>query len=180
MQLNEETITISLAEYKKLTRKKEKKEEQKKKSLENQGKKVKLKKEKELQAQERNKLNKRIHEEKKRELANERAERLRINATESEKKFKIYLKLLGYKYSFQYPVYPNNSFFIVDFFLPKERLVIEIDGGYHKDYKQKAKDKLRDQIIYKECGFRTIRITNEEVYSRGETYFKELLKSVTK
>jgi hypothetical protein len=31
MQLNEETITISLAEYKKLTRKKEKKEEQREK-----------------------------------------------------------------------------------------------------------------------------------------------------
>lgn len=166
---SQQTVTISLEEYTKL------KKLQKRKS-----KKTKLTK-KEIKARTlKNKQKKEYKKIKTHELANQRASELRKNSTLSEKKFKVYLKLNNYNYVFQYPVYPKKSFFIVDFFLPKERLVIEIDGGYHKDRKISTKDKLRDKIILEECGFKTLRITNETVEKENELYFKNLIESYLK
>ena len=49
---------------------------------------------------------------------------------------------------------------IVDFYLPQYRLIIEIDGGYHNDTKDK------DDIKGKVWGrFKTLRILNEDVYN---------------
>jgi len=163
--LNQE-ITISKQEYEELLKLKAKK--QKRREVHNKN--FNKKKLKKAQIKKKEELKK----EQMRELANNRASELRSNSTESEKKFKIYLKLLGIKYAFQYPIYPEKSFFIVDFFLPKERLIIEIDGGYHKDRKQEAKDKLRDKVLLEQCGFKTIRIKNEDV-DKGELYIKQLL-----
>lgn len=52
---------------------------------------------------------------------------------------------------------------IVDFYLPKPKnIIIEVDGGYHKDTVEK--DFYKD-LVWKQKGFKTIRITNEEVES---------------
>lgn len=51
---------------------------------------------------------------------------------------------------------------IVDFYLPKFGLIIEVDGGYHKNIQ--SKDKLKDDLWLRKRGLRTLRITNEQVY----------------
>jgi hypothetical protein len=44
------------------------------------------------------------------------------------------------------------------------KLVIEVDGGYHDDPEQRAKDLIRDTVLQSH-GFRTIRFRNEQVLS---------------
>lgn len=42
-------------------------------------------------------------------------------------------------------------------------ILTDVDGGYHKN--QTEKDKRRDAAFFKVRGFRTVRITNEDVFS---------------
>jgi len=54
---------------------------------------------------------------------------------------------------------------IVDFYLPKHKLCIEIDGGYHNTEEQKKKDTNRDNYLIKMRRFRVVHLTNEEAIS---------------
>lgn len=65
---------------------------------------------------------------------------------------------------------------IVDFYLATRKLIIEVDGGYHQD--TVAKDHLKDRLWLEKRSMRTIRVTNEQVYS-GE-FVKILLELITK
>ncbi len=65
---------------------------------------------------------------------------------------------LGIKFRRQHPI--EN--YIVDFISLQEKLVVEIDGGYHEDEEQKKYDELRTKTL-NEIGFKIIRFTNEEV-----------------
>lgn len=55
----------------------------------------------------------------------------------------------------------GRSYFL-DYYLPKEKIAVEIDGGYHKD--RKNEDKQRDSDFYS-IGIRTIRIKASDVLS---------------
>lgn len=52
---------------------------------------------------------------------------------------------------------------IVDFYIPNHGLIIEIDGGYHNDIKEK--DSYKDDTWAEERGMRTIRILNKDVWN---------------
>ena len=52
--------------------------------------------------------------------------------------------------------------FIVDFLAPNERLVIEVDGAYHAEARQKEDDEMRTEMLLKK-GYKVIRFSNEEV-----------------
>lgn len=67
----------------------------------------------------------------------------------------------------------NHSYFL-DYYLPKYRLAIEIDGDYHKI--RRIEDKERDKM-FNEIGIRTIRIKSKDVL-RGDFIksLKEKLK----
>lgn len=54
---------------------------------------------------------------------------------------------------------------IVDFYCPRRRVVIELDGGYHKAEDQKKLDLIRDRVLFEKCLIKTVRLTNEEVLS---------------
>ena len=84
------------------------------------------------------------------------------NATESEKITKANLKVLGYKYYFQYIIWPSPyKFYVADFYLPEFGLVLEIDGGYHDEEAQEKKDKIRESNI-KAKGYNIARLTNSQ------------------
>lgn len=55
----------------------------------------------------------------------------------------------------------NGKAYYPDFIMTKERIIIEIDGGYHNLKKNQRRDKMRDETLMKE-GFLTIRIKNED------------------
>ena len=52
--------------------------------------------------------------------------------------------------------------FIVDFLAPNEKLIIEVDGAYHAEPRQKADDELRTGILEGK-GYKVIRFSNEDV-----------------
>lgn len=52
---------------------------------------------------------------------------------------------------------------IVDFYIPRKKIIIEVDGDYHKLIKNK--DALKDFLWLKKRGMKTIRLMNDEVFS---------------
>ena len=52
--------------------------------------------------------------------------------------------------------------YFLDYYLPKYRIAIEIDGGYHKA--RRVEDKERDKM-FNNIGIRTIRISSKDVLS---------------
>ena len=86
---------------------------------------------------------------------------LRNNPTQAEAFLWGYLKnsqFEGRKFRRQSSI--NN--FIVDFYCPEEKLVIELDGDFHFDEKA-IKDDQRRTMKLEEEGLRVIRFENQEV-----------------
>jgi len=77
---------------------------------------------------------------------------------------------MGYRIYRQYPLLGK---YIVDFYIPSVRLVIEVDGITHRRGDQRSKDRRRDEDLLKH-GYYTIRVTNEDVYQRPEKVLKYL------
>jgi len=65
-------------------------------------------------------------------------------------------QLDGRKFRRQQPIGP----FVVDFFCPEERLVVEVDGPIHDD--QIEADRVRQDLL-KATGLRVLRLTAAEV-----------------
>lgn len=94
-------------------------------------------------------------------LLRDRKKRLRINCTPEEMRFKSKLLKLKIKYQSQKGFIKNKNFCIVDFYINKYKLVIEIDGGYHGTSKQIIRDRNRDWYLTKQRGVNVIHLTNE-------------------
>ena len=90
----------------------------------------------------------------------DRAKRMRSNPTEAESILRDYVRAsrLGHKFLFQYII----GQFIVDFFCPDCKLIIEVDGGYHSEPIQEIDDETRTEML-EGLGYRVIRFTNEQV-----------------
>jgi very-short-patch-repair endonuclease len=82
---------------------------------------------------------------------------LEHRATQAERAFQE--RLLDAKIGHQFQVVIGP--FIVDFWVPKKLLVIELDGGYHWTPERINYDKRRDAFFAKH-NIQTIRIPNEE------------------
>ena len=67
-------------------------------------------------------------------------------------------KLNGQKFRRQHPI----GLYIVDFYNHKNKLVIELDGGYHENEEQKIKDVEREKNLNFN-GLKVIRFKNELV-----------------
>ena len=88
----------------------------------------------------------------------ERAAAMRRAPTEAEKRLWRYLsgaKLGGLKFRRQATI--GNR--IADFFCPAKGLIIEIDGNTH----DRERDAALDHQMAAQYGYRTIRVTNEDV-----------------
>jgi very-short-patch-repair endonuclease len=94
----------------------------------------------------------------------ERARELRRNMTPAERQLWEYLKHAPYRFLRQRPI----DHFIVDFYCPALRLVIEVDGEQHYTEEGKAYDAERDTIL-QSYGLRVVRFHNEEVLRHFES-----------
>ena len=65
--------------------------------------------------------------------------------------------------------------FIVDFYCPAEKLIIELDGDVHGDPQQIQKDSNRDLYLHK-LGFNILRFENRWVFQDPDYILKEILK----
>jgi very-short-patch-repair endonuclease len=89
------------------------------------------------------------------------ARKLRINSSEAEKKLWAQLRnkqLLNIQFYRQKPI----ERYIVDFYAPKVKLIIELDGGQHYEEDHKKKDRLRDLNLNR-LGFKVMRFDNIQV-----------------
>ena len=57
--------------------------------------------------------------------------------------------------------------FIVDFYCPAARFVIELDGSQHEEPEQKQKDVERDAVL-RELGLKVVRFDNRQVLTETE------------
>lgn len=93
-------------------------------------------------------------------LKNHRRE-LRKNQTEAEKKLWELLRgrrLEGFKFYRQFSIGP----YILDFYCPKIRLGIELDGSLHSEDKAKLYDKDREKYL-QTSNIKVIRFWNNEI-----------------
>jgi very-short-patch-repair endonuclease len=89
------------------------------------------------------------------------AKKLRANTTPHERILWRALKELpleGTHFRRQAPIGP----YVVDFFCPAKRLIIELDGGHHNEDEEAQRDRLRQDWLEKE-GYRVVRFWNSEV-----------------
>ena len=91
------------------------------------------------------------------------AKKLRANSTPHERILWRALKELpinGSHFRRQAPIGP----YVVDFFCPAERLIIELDGGHHNEDEEAERDRARQGWLENE-GYRVIRFWNSEITS---------------
>jgi very-short-patch-repair endonuclease len=89
------------------------------------------------------------------------AKKLRANTTPHERVLWRALKELpveGSHFRRQAPIGP----YIVDFFCPGKRLIVELDGGHHNDDAEAERDRMRQQWLERE-GYHIIRFWNSEI-----------------
>jgi very-short-patch-repair endonuclease len=100
----------------------------------------------------------------------ERAKELRKNMTPAERK-------LWYEYlkDFQFRVFKQRPIhhFIVDFYCPRLKLVIEIDGDSHFTTQSQNYDRERTQLL-NGYGLQVVRFTNQEVLSEFESVCQKI------
>lgn len=102
------------------------------------------------------------------------ARKNRKSETEAEEKLwneVLRRKQTGYKFVRQKPI----DRFIADFYCSELSLVIEVDGGSHKN--KLERDESRDDFL-KVCGIRTIRFTNEEILNDIEKVKSNLINEL--
>lgn len=109
-------------------------------------------------------LNKRILKQTRQKLRNQQT------AAESVLWGKLRKKqLLGTRFHRQYSIGP----FILDFYCPKARLGIELDGKYHEDPKQNKYDISRERAV-KSIEIEIIRFSNNRVISDLSNVISEI------
>jgi len=85
---------------------------------------------------------------------------------------------LGYKFRRQQPMVLGVYNFIVDFYCPEKKLIIEADGGIHNKADIKEIDKFREDIL-KLAGYGIIRFKNNEVEDNIEDVLKRIKQNLT-
>jgi very-short-patch-repair endonuclease len=89
------------------------------------------------------------------------AKELRKNETEAEKALWTKLnknQIFGLQFRRQHPI----NVFVADFYCPKIKLVIEVDGSIHEILEYEAHDIGRSEVL-NDFGITVIRFTNDQV-----------------
>lgn len=106
------------------------------------------------------------------------ARELRKNMTDAEKTLWSKLsrrQMVGFQFYRQRII----GDYIVDFYCPKSKLVIEIDGGQHYSGKVETDDKKRDQTL-NELGMTVLRFSNLEVLKELDVVLDHIYMNLRK
>jgi very-short-patch-repair endonuclease len=113
-----------------------------------------------------------------RKTLKDKRKHLRNNPTQAEAFLWGYLKngqLEGRKFRRQSSI----KSFIVDFYCPEQKLVIELDGDFHFDEKVRQDDERRTKLLERE-GLRVIRFENKEVLLNLDNVLAEIRRNFKK
>lgn len=103
------------------------------------------------------------------------ARALRRRVTPAEEKLRAAVRnrqLAGMKFRRQVPF----GQFVADFYCLEKRIVVELDGPIYAQ--QKEEDQHRDDFMVA-CGFRVLRLTNEEVVANLEGVLEQIVSLAT-
>ena len=104
-----------------------------------------------------------------------------LNAKELRKNMTKEERHLWYDFLKNLPVNVNRQKiignYIVDFYIPKAQIVIEIDGSQHYEEHAKAKDEARDTCLSK-TGILILRYTNQEINSKFKSICIDIQKHI--
>lgn len=89
------------------------------------------------------------------------AKKLRKNQTDAERLLWGYLRAKRFS-NFHFRRQQIIGFYIVDFYCPQAKLIIELDGGQHAFEETVLYDQERTAFL-NACGFKVIRFWNNEV-----------------
>jgi len=101
---------------------------------------------------------------------------LRDNMTDAERHLwaKIRMKQLkGYQFYRQKPI----GDYIVDFFCPRAKLVIEVDGSQHFSDEMTEYDRIRNEYL-SSLGLRVLRFTNTDVLTHIERVVENIIENM--
>lgn len=96
---------------------------------------------------------------------------LRNSMTESERI--IWSRIKSDKPGFRFRRQFSMGYYIADFYCPKKKLVIEIDGAVHSN--QGKYDAIRDKFM-KDFGMKVFRFRNDEVRNNLNVVINEIIK----
>ena len=68
--------------------------------------------------------------------------------------------------------------YVVDFYCPKAKLILEIDGGQHYEDKNIEADKIRAEY-FKKLGFKILRFTNNDVLKNLDGVLNKIWEEVS-
>ena len=104
----------------------------------------------------------------------ENAKKLRKNMTPEEKHLWYdFLKRLPYCVKRQH----NIENYIVDFYIAKKKIVIEVDGTQHNSEEHKVSDEKRDKALA-EWGIEVLRYSNESIRNSFVAVADSILKKL--
>ncbi len=104
------------------------------------------------------------------------SKQLRENMTDAERRLwaKIRMKQLkGYQFYRQKPI----GDYIVDFFCPRVKLVIEVDGSQHFADEMTEYDRIRNEYL-SSLGLRVLRFTNADVLAHIESVVERIEEEI--
>lgn len=106
----------------------------------------------------------------------DKARQLRKNLTDSELALWSRLRnkqLLGIQFYRQKPL----GRYIVDFFAPRVRLVVEVDGSQHMEADHALQDRRRDEYL-RSLGLQVLRVNSREVLEEREAVMEAIYRIV--
>ena len=101
---------------------------------------------------------------------------LRKNMTDAERKlwYRVRMKQIkGFPFYRQRPI----GDYIVDFYCPKAKLVIELDGGQHYLKAGKKKDTIRDNYL-SELGLKVLRFSDVDVLKDIDSVLEKIWNEI--
>ncbi len=105
------------------------------------------------------------------------ARRLRRHSTDAEQKLWSLLRggqLAGFRFRRQHPV----GGYIVDFICLKANLVVELDGGQHRDPAGAAYDAKRTRRL-EQLNLRVLRVTDDEMLKHPDAVATAIFRELT-
>ena len=105
------------------------------------------------------------------------ARQLRQNLTDSE--LSLWRRLRGKQLAgVQFYRQKAIGDYVVDFYAPKAKLVIEIDGSQHLEAPQAAKDRERDENLGR-LGLTVLRINGRQILKETEAVLELIYQTIT-
>jgi very-short-patch-repair endonuclease len=87
---------------------------------------------------------------------------------------KAILDALGVDYIWQYPIEDANREYVVDFFIPARRLVLEVDSRWNSAGSNKERNKTRDEILRK-LGYTVIHLQCRDLINNADALICDAL-----